>query len=142
MKYQTLQYFMHYGPTAFRFELAGELDSEGARRLEQDWLAAPSVIGDHVLIVDLTFVTGADATGRSLLARWYAAGARFVAQSRISRRLVEDITGKPPAGFALAGWASANRTWLPFRKSFAASQRSMPADYQLNLGWPPTGVRP
>ena len=50
---------MHYGPAAFRFELAGELDAEGAHRLELDWLTASSVIGEHALIVDLTFVTGA-----------------------------------------------------------------------------------
>jgi hypothetical protein len=117
MRYRTLQYFMHYGPTAFRFELAGELDSEGARRLEQDWLTASSLIGEHGLIVDLTFVTAAVGEGRTLLARWYAAGARFVAQSKASRRLTEDITGKPPVEFASAGRASADYTWLPFRKS-------------------------
>jgi hypothetical protein len=124
---KTLQYFMHYGPTFFRFELAGKLDSEGAHGLERDWLAASSVIGEHGLIVDLTFVTGADGEGRNLLARWYEAGARFVAQSKVSRRLAEDITGQSPAEFAPAGRASADHTWLPFRKSFAASRRYLSA---------------
>jgi hypothetical protein len=115
-----LQYFMHYGPAAFRFELAGELDTEGAHSLERDWLSASSVIGVHALIVDLTFVTGAEKEGRMLLARWYAAGARFVAQSKVSRRLVEAITGKPLSEFTSPGTAIEDRTWLPFRNSLAA----------------------
>ena len=31
MKKQALQYFMHYGPAALRFELAGDLNEEGVR---------------------------------------------------------------------------------------------------------------
>jgi hypothetical protein len=115
-----LQYFMHYGPAAFRFELAGELDTEGARRMERDWLSASSVIGEHALIVDLTFVTGAEREGRMLLTRWYAAGARFVAQSKVSRKLVEAITGKPLSEFSSAGTPGKDGTYLPFRKSLAA----------------------
>ena len=117
---QALQYFMHYGPAAFRFELAGELDTEGAHRLEQDWLNASSMIGEHALIVDLTFVTGAEKEGRILLARWYSAGARFVAQSKVSRKLVEAITGRPLGEFTSAGAAREEQTWLPFRTSLAA----------------------
>jgi hypothetical protein len=115
-----LQYFMHYGPAAFRFELAGELDTEGAHRLERDWLSASSVIGEHALIVDLTFVTGAGKEGCTLLARWYAAGARFVAQSKVSRKMVEAITGRPVSEFTSACTASEDGTWLPFRTSLAA----------------------
>jgi hypothetical protein len=114
-----LQYFMHYGPAAFRFELAGELDTEGAHSLERDWLSASSVIGEHALIVDLTFVTGAEKEGRMLLARWYAAGARFVAQSKASRKLVETITGRPLSELTSANTAREDGTWLPFRNSFA-----------------------
>ena len=47
MKSQTLQYYMHDGPSAFRFELAGSLDNEGARELEQAWRtaeAAPAAV--------------------------------------------------------------------------------------------------
>jgi hypothetical protein len=35
MKSQKLRYYMHDGPSAFRFELAGDLDNEGAHELEQ-----------------------------------------------------------------------------------------------------------
>jgi hypothetical protein len=125
---QALQYFMHYGPAALRFELAGNLNDQVASQLDHDWRAASAVIGDRALIVDLTFVTGAEGEGRTLLARWYAAGAQFIAQSNVSRRLAEAIIGKPLAMFASAGGAGAERTWLPFRTT--------KADLQLKSGWP------
>jgi hypothetical protein len=117
MKNQTLQYFMHDGPSAFRFEMAGDLNDEGARRLQQDWLAASSVIGDRALIVDMTFVTSVEQEGRALLARWHADGAQLVAKSKVSRELAEAILGEPLRD---AEHASAGRTWLPFHTSFWA----------------------
>jgi hypothetical protein len=120
MKNQALQYFMHDGPSAFRFELAGDLNNEGARRLQQDWRTASSVIGDRALIVDMTFVTSAEEEGRTLLARWFAAGAQLIAQSKVSRELAEAIVGKPLGEFASAGNAGADWTWLPFHTSFGA----------------------
>ncbi len=120
---QALQYFMHYGPAALRFELAGDLNDEGARQLDQDWRTASAMIGDRALIVDLTFVTGAEEEGRTLLARWYAAGARLIAQSNVSRKLAEAIIGKPLPVFASAGSAGADGTWLPFRSSASATWR-------------------
>ena len=60
MKNIALQYYMHDGPEAFRFELAGNLNQAGAIRLEQDWKTASSVIGDRRLIVDITFVEVVD----------------------------------------------------------------------------------
>src|ERR1700736_3718528 len=95
MRNQPLQYYMHDGSTAFRFELAGNLNEEGARRLDQDWRTASSVIGDRCLIVDITFVTDVDEYGRELLARWNREGARLVANSKRSRELAEWITGGP-----------------------------------------------
>jgi hypothetical protein len=111
MTNQTLQYFMHDGPSAFRFELAGELDAEGARRLERDWRAAFSTTGDRALIVDITFVTSLEPEGRALLARWCAGGAQLVAKSKVSRELAETILGEPlrEAENVSEGW-----TWLPF----------------------------
>ncbi len=111
MKNQTLQYYMHDGPSAFRFELAGCLDNEGASRLEQDWRTASSVIGERALIVDLTFVTSADSDGRLLLARWHAEGARLIAKSKVARELAESVIGGPVSE------SVAERTWLPFHTS-------------------------
>jgi hypothetical protein len=121
MNNQALQYYMHDGSSAFRFELAGDLTSEGARRLERDWYTASSVIGHRTLVVDMTFLTSADEEGRALLARWHAGGARLIANSRGSRDLAEAIVGHPLPEFASMDTARLQRTWLPFRSSFAAS---------------------
>ena len=116
MNYQTFQYFMHDGPQAFRFELAGTLSNEDARRLQQDWHAASSMIGNRLLIVDITFVTRVDQEGRGLLAHWYSQGAQLVAKSKASHELAETIIGKPLSDVPSAG---VNRTWLPFHTSFS-----------------------
>lgn len=118
MKKPALDYYMHDGKAAFRFELAGILDEEGARQLEQAWHTAASVIGDRSLIIDITFVTNVDGEGRALLARWHREGAQFVANSQASRILAESITGTP-----LAEPAANTRTWLPFHSSFYKSDR-------------------
>src|ERR1700676_275930 len=94
MKNQALQYYMHDGPTAFRFELAGHLNQAGALRLEQDWRTASSVIGDRKLIVDITFVTGTDERGTALLTRWHRQGALLIANSKASRTFAESILGE------------------------------------------------
>src|SRR5258708_3152556 len=120
MKNHALDYYMHDGPTAFRFELAGELNDQSARSLGQDWRTASSVIGVRKLIIDMTFVTGAGEQGRALLARWYGEGARLVANSKSSRELAELIVGEPLPEPA-AGKAASERTWLPFRSLFRAS---------------------
>jgi hypothetical protein len=90
-----MRYYMHDGPAAFRFELAGDLDANDAARLEQDWETAASMVGNRTLIIDLSFVTGIAESVRSLFKRWYAAGAEFAASSKRSRELVESITERP-----------------------------------------------
>jgi hypothetical protein len=117
MKHQSLQYYMHDGPTAIRIELAGKLDDEGSRRLEHDWLAASSAIGNRRLIVDITFVTCVGEQGHVLLARWHRGGAQLVANSKASLALAEVILG---ASLAVHGATAPDRTWLPVR-NFAAS---------------------
>jgi ABC-type transporter Mla MlaB component len=117
MKNQALQYYMHYGPTAFRFELAGDLNHEGAHRLDQDWRRASSAIGDRRLVVDMTFVTDVDGDGLALIIRWHRAGARFVANSKASRTLVESVLGETPLNPASASSSDADQTWLPFHTS-------------------------
>ena len=98
MKSQKLRYYMHDGPSAFRFELAGDLDNAGAREIEQAWRTASSLIAGRVLLIDMTFVTSADEDGRALLARWHAGGARLIARSKTSRDLAEGILGVPLPG--------------------------------------------
>src|ERR1700735_5464316 len=86
---QALQYYMHDGSTSFRFELAGNLNNEGAHKLDQAWRTASSVIGDRRLSIEMTFVTCLDAQGRALVARWHREGAQLVANSIASRALAE-----------------------------------------------------
>jgi hypothetical protein len=120
MKNQALRYYMHDGPMAFRFELAGNLDYEGALRLDQDWRTASSAIGDRKLIVDMTFVTNLDQEGKALLRRWHQEGARVIANSTTSRELAELVLGSTlPASTAHA--TVSHRTWLPFHASFLVS---------------------
>jgi hypothetical protein len=90
-----MHYYMHGGPAAFRFELAGDLNAGDAARLERQWRSASPAIGNRVLVVDLTFVTGIDEAARTLFRRWYAHGAEFAAGSKQSRELVESITERP-----------------------------------------------
>jgi ABC-type transporter Mla MlaB component len=123
MKNQTLRYYMHDGPTAFRFELAGDLDDEGARRLAQDWRTASSVIGDRTLIVDMTFITNVDKGGRTLLARWHREGAQLIAKSKASREIAETILGEPLRETVAEYDRDTRRTWLPFHSSVDLSAR-------------------
>ena len=119
MKTKALHYYMHDGPTTFRFELSGKLDREGAWRLDQDWRTASSVLGDRRLIVDLTFVTSVDEEGRALLVDWHREGALLIANSKISRALAESILGKPLPEFPVDKRApsASDRTWVAFRRS-------------------------
>src|SRR5260370_31842217 len=93
MKTSNFTYYMHDGPAAFSFELAGTLSPDDAVELEQAWRTASSVIGDRILVVDLTFVTQIDEAGRDLLRRWRENGANFVGNSPTSRLLAESIIG-------------------------------------------------
>lgn len=116
MKTQAPQYYMHDGPAAFRFELAGDLSDETARRLELDWRTASSVICDRMLVVDITSVTSASKGARSVLALWHGSGAQIVANSHTSRLLAQSIVGAPvPEPVAKDARATSRRTWFPFR---------------------------
>jgi hypothetical protein len=70
MKIQPLQYYMHDGPSAFRFELSGELDHQGACRLDRDWRTASSTLGGRRLVVDITFLTGTRSQIVSCIQMW------------------------------------------------------------------------
>lgn len=125
MKSPTLKYYMHDGPAAFRFELAGELGTEGARELEQAWRTASAVIGDRALVIDMTFLTSVEEDARSLLARWHAEGARLVARTKASRELAETIVGEPLPQVT-SDRTPRERTWLPFHASFGGPKLGIP----------------
>lgn len=112
-----MQHYMHDGPAAFRFELAGSLDANDAATLEQDWYTASSTIGSRALIIDLSFVTAIDEAAQSLFRRWHAAGAQLVANTAASRELVQVITeraySQPPQKPTFEPWFSRSLKSLP-----------------------------
>jgi len=91
MKTPAFSYYMHDGPTAFSIELAGALAAEGAKKLEQDWRRASTVIGTKDLVVDISFLTEIDPRGRQPLLLWSRNGATVVANTPESRALAESI---------------------------------------------------
>src|ERR1700722_15337769 len=74
-----LDYYLHDGPTEFRIKLVGTINDEAARRLEQVWRTAGSLIGDRRPTVDITFVKSVDGQGSALLLGWHQAGALMLA---------------------------------------------------------------
>jgi hypothetical protein len=90
-----LLFYMHDGPKAFRFELAGNLAGAEVGKLDQAWRTASSTFDGKDLAVDITYLTNADERGCDLLRRWSKSGARIVANSHESRMLFESIIGHP-----------------------------------------------
>jgi ABC-type transporter Mla MlaB component len=107
-----MQYYMHDGSTAFRFTLSGALDIKTTEELERAWRAASTLLGSRLFIVDMSYVTSADAAGRRLLARWYEGGARLIGESSLARALIAEVTGKPCEN---TEGQSGLQTWIPFR---------------------------
>ena len=121
MKTSALQYYMHEGQTTFRIELAGDVTSEDASRIDQEWRVASSRGSNPRLIVDMTYVTRVDDWVRGLCVRWRQEGAEFVAGTQSARSLAEWILGEPiPASIPDAPKGA----WLPFR-SFLATVVSL-----------------
>jgi ABC-type transporter Mla MlaB component len=73
-----MDYYQHDGANTFRFQLAGELAGPGVTDLEHAWQTATSIMRDKQLLLDVSDVTGADATGMRLLQRMLGSGARLV----------------------------------------------------------------
>jgi hypothetical protein len=95
---EVLQYSIHDGSAAMRFELAGSLSAYGVQSVRYAWQTALSVIGDRPLVIDITRVSEAEDDGRGLLLRWLHCGATIIAESRESRSLAADVFNKLHAG--------------------------------------------
>ena len=131
MKKSDFTYYMHDGPAAFSFELAGTISPDDATELEQAWRTASSVIGGRILVVDLSFVTRIDEAGQNLLRRWHEQGAKLVAKSQSARLLVESIIGAP-----LPAAATHVPTYAPFfthltRRKVAEHRQQLIGTYKL-----------
>lgn len=106
-----LQYYIHDGSAAFRFNLTGNLSDDGAKEIEQVWRTASSAIGDRNFIVDLSDVTEIGEYGRELLLRWHAEGATPLAGRTEARALLESIPGLELA--PLESDKHSHRKWWP-----------------------------
>ena len=116
-----VDYYLHDGPTAFRFQLIGIINDEAARRLEQVWCTSSSLTGDRRPIIDITFVTSVDEHGCALLQRWHREGAQFEASSKASHALAESVLGTD----AVPSPVKSPRC-LPFGIGFLKSAVSLP----------------
>jgi ABC-type transporter Mla MlaB component len=106
-----MDYYQHDGATTFRFQLAGDLAGPGVMDLEHAWQTATSIMHDKQLVLDVSDVTGADATGMQLLKRMLSSGARLVsaeppASPDLLRSLGAPVAFKPRPQPArnLRGW--------------------------------------
>lgn len=87
-----MDYYQHDGATTFRFQLAGDLAGPGVIDLEHAWQTATSIMRNKQLVVDVSDVTSADATGMQLLKRMLKAGASLVsAQPPASPGLLDSL---------------------------------------------------
>ena len=105
MTNQGLQYYIYDESDGLRFELAGSLSKGGAQSVYQAWQTALSILGDRTTIIDISFVSDADAYGSALLALWHRNGARIIAASPQSRALAEPLIGEAvPAPLPSKSW--------------------------------------
>ncbi len=109
------RYYMHDGPDAISFELAGHLSDRAARELEQARRTASSTARGRSLIIDLSYVTGVDTEGRAMLRGWYVDGAQLVAKLPIAKTILASITRQSPAQIAET---ARSQTWRPVFVAF------------------------
>jgi anti-anti-sigma regulatory factor len=90
-----LEYYIHDGAAAFRFQLAGELSQDSARDLEQARHTASSTFQRRRLVVDLTGITHIDDSGRRLLDEWHSRGAELVVVSPRAKARIHSMINLP-----------------------------------------------
>lgn len=87
-----LRYYMHDNVLAFRFQLIGALTNDAALDLRQAWRTAASTIGGRPVLLDLSELSHADASGTALLESWRNGGAQLVVTSDRARKRLLAIT--------------------------------------------------
>jgi hypothetical protein len=86
-----LQFFVHNDPDAVRVEVAGSLRGADVETVHHAWLRAAGMDALKPVIVDITFITDADAHGRALLVAMHRFGVRIIAQSPESSAIAQPI---------------------------------------------------
>ncbi len=88
-----LHYHFHDESDVLRLELAGSLRGAGAEGVYREWKRWCSLVDDHSLIIDITFVVDADERGCAVLDAWHRGGARIIAASPESQALAMAVLG-------------------------------------------------
>ena len=97
----------------FRFVLRGDLIGNESVGLRNAWIASQSILGNKDLIVDVSGVTTADASGFKLLSQIRQSGGRLVAASPPASEQFLNSLGVPVMATArhranaIARWARA-----------------------------------
>jgi ABC-type transporter Mla MlaB component len=107
-----LNYYIHDGSHALRFELAGWLSRDTASDLEQAWRTTSSMLGERRVIFDLSRLAGIDGSGLDVLSEWTRRGALLAAASHHARERLQLMTNQPVAVLARA---TAGPRWRPLR---------------------------
>jgi outer membrane protein TolC len=99
------QFFTHNDPDAVRIEVAGKLAGADVEALHQAWQREALTDEVRPVVVDITFVTGADQYGRALLTVMHRFGAQIIADSPESLAIAHPIVTKPIDGVvSKPGW--------------------------------------
>jgi ABC-type transporter Mla MlaB component len=94
--------YQHDTATVFRFVLRGELGGDAVLDLEHAWTTAKSILDGKELVVDVSGIANADASGIDLLSRMRESGARLsAALPPVSQPTLHSL-GVPVA--APSGW--------------------------------------
>lgn len=107
-----MDYYQHDGATTFRFQLAGELTGPWVTDLEHAWQTATSIMRDKQLVLDVSDLTGADATGVQLLHRMLRAGARLVSAEPPASPSLLRLLGVPVAFTPREHPSRSLRSWI------------------------------
>jgi ABC-type transporter Mla MlaB component len=77
-----MEMYLNDSVKTFEFVLRGELKGDAVRSLEYAWITATSILDGKEVLVDVTGLTAADATGIELLHRMRGSGACLRAAPR------------------------------------------------------------
>jgi hypothetical protein len=72
-----LSVYIHDGPEALRFELAGQLKNGSCQQLEGAWKTAMSIAEGKRKLIGIAGLSSVDADGEALLERLRAEGAQI-----------------------------------------------------------------
>ena len=100
-----LQLVTHNNPDGVRFELAGRLSGMDAETLHQAWQREALDDALRPVIIDITWVTEADQSGRAVLLLMYRFGAHIIAKSPESQAIAQlAVNGPADSAISKPGW--------------------------------------